>query len=88
MSISLSSSGTILVEGACPSEDAEPLLQLLLSTPGAVVDWRHCSAAHSAVVQVLMAARPIMLGPPAGAALARWMNSVVAGDSRQGPASK
>ena len=36
MSISLTASGKILLEGECPHEEAEQLLQLLLSTPGAV----------------------------------------------------
>lgn len=78
MSISLTASGKILLEGECPHEEAEQLLQLLLSTPGAVVDWRPCTFAHSAVIQVLLAATPPMLGPPAGAALARWLHSYMA----------
>ena len=57
MSISLTASGKILLEGECPHEEAEQLLQLLLSTPGAVVDWRPCTSAHSAVIQVLLAPR-------------------------------
>jgi hypothetical protein len=73
MSISLTASGKILLEGECAHEEAEQLLQLLLSTPGAVVDWRACTSAHSAVIQVLLAAMPPMLGPPAGPALARWV---------------
>jgi len=88
MSISLSPGGTILLEGPSPSEDAELLLQLLLSNPKAVVDWRRCSAAHSAVIQVLMAAKPAMLGPPAGRALASWTAPAIASDSPQQAAGK
>jgi len=77
VSVSLSASGTIVLEGECPNEEAEFLLQLLLSAPGAAVDWRLCTAAHSAVIQVLLAATPAMLGPPAGAALARWVEPLI-----------
>ncbi len=78
MSIYMTAGGTIVMEGACLSEDAETLLQLLQSAPKAIVDWRLCSAAHSAVIQVLMVAGPSMLGPPAGAALARWAAQIIA----------
>ncbi len=73
MSVSRAANGSIVLAGACPNEDAEPLLQLLLETPAAPVDWRRCTAAHSAVIQLLLAARPVVQGPPANAALARWV---------------
>jgi hypothetical protein len=41
--------------------------------PGAVVDWRRCDAAHTAVIQVLLAARAQVLGPPRG----EWLRSFV-----------
>ncbi len=63
--------GVIVLEGHCPSGDAENLLQLLLSDPAAYVDWRTCEAAHTAVVQVLLAAGRDIVGPPAGAGLAQ-----------------
>ena len=56
--------GSILLEGVCPIEDAEPLLRLLSSYQRTTVDWRACERAHSAVVQVLLAAGPKMVGPP------------------------
>ena len=56
--------GTIVLEGHCASGDAEELLQLLLAAPSADVDWRACEGAHTAVVQVLLAARRTLLGPP------------------------
>jgi hypothetical protein len=59
--------------GTCAAADAEPLLQLLLASPGAAIDWRDCRGAHTAVIQVLMAARPKLLGPPAGAGLQQWV---------------
>lgn len=65
--------GSIELTGTCPSCDAEPLLQLLLSMPGAKVDWRGCHGAHAAVVQVLMAAKPKLLGPAADRSLEKWV---------------
>ena len=41
MTVSRRSDGTIVLEGTCPVEDAEPLLQMLLATPAAPVDWTH-----------------------------------------------
>ncbi len=60
----------IALEGECPLEDAEALVQGLLDTPEASVDWRACDHAHAAVLQVLMASDANLLGPPKSAALA------------------
>ena len=69
MTIKLSADGTIALEGACPIEDAELLQRQLLAHPAAAVDWRSCRAAHTAVVQVLLAAHPRLVGPPASSFL-------------------
>lgn len=61
--------GVILLEGSCPSGDAEELLQLLLAGPAVSVDWRTCDAVHTAVIQVLLAAGRDILGPPRGEVL-------------------
>jgi hypothetical protein len=79
MTVRAGPAGYIELVGACPGADAEPLLQLLLADPGATVDWRDCLGAHTAVVQVLMAARPKLLGPPANARLAEWVAPAVDG---------
>ena len=73
MTVSIASDGTIQLEGECPSEDAETLLQHLSAHPGAVVDWRACEAAHTAVIQVLLAARPKLAGPPRDISLRDWV---------------
>ena len=62
--------GVIRLVGACPSGEADELLQCLLADPAAGIDWCGCDAAHTAVVQVLLAARRQITGPPRGAALA------------------
>lgn len=69
MSVEVELDGTIALKGICPSEDAEALLQHLLASSAALVDWRACEAAHTAVIQVLLAAKPKLRGPPLGAFL-------------------
>ena len=69
MTVRLTTQGEIVLEGTCSSEDAEILLQHIIATPATPVDWRACEFAHTAVIQVLMAASPKLLGPPAGSAL-------------------
>jgi hypothetical protein len=66
---------TIVLAGPCPVDDAEPLLQMLLETPAAVVDWRTCQSPHTAVVQVILAARPALTGPCGDAWTERWLAS-------------
>ncbi|MGH8227556.1 MAG: hypothetical protein ACREU3_06600 [Steroidobacteraceae bacterium] len=73
MTVRIATSGCIELVGVCPSEDAEPLLQLLLADRGATVDWRNCQGTHTAVVQVLMAVQPKLFGPPADAGLRDWV---------------
>jgi hypothetical protein len=77
MTVRLTTQGEIVLEGACPSEDAEILLQHLTATPAAQVDWRACELAHTAVIQVLMAANPKLLGPPAGSVLRDWVSPIL-----------
>jgi hypothetical protein len=73
VTVELQADETIALAGICPSEDAELLLQLLAASPAAPVDWRGCESAHTAVIQVLLAAKPALLGPPGGAFLMEWV---------------
>lgn len=73
MTVQMSSDGVILLEGACPSEDAEVLLRYLSSYPTAPIDWSACESAHTAVIQVLMAAKARLLGSPGGQVLRDWV---------------
>lgn len=77
MTVRLTAQGEIVLEGACSSEDAEVLLQNLIAAPAARVDLRACESAHTAVIQVLLAANPNVLGPPAGAALRDWVYPIL-----------
>lgn len=88
MTVRAGGGGIIELVGVCPSADAEPLLQLLLANPGARVDWRECRNAHTAVVQVLLAAGPKLLGPPADARLQAWVEPMITSPPNAGTASR
>jgi hypothetical protein len=79
MTVQMSTDGVILLEGTCPSEDAEAVLRYLSSHPTASIDWRACESAHTAVIQALMASRAKLLGPPCGKALRQWVAPALAG---------
>jgi hypothetical protein len=69
MTVAINANGTIELSGACPVEDAEELLQHLLAQPNAKIDWRPCESAHTAVIQVLLVAKLLPIGPPQNAFL-------------------
>lgn len=76
MSVRRGEDGTaIILDGNCPVEEAEPLLQLLQATPTASLDWRQCTHLHTAVLQVILAARPPLIGPCGDAWVQRWVTS-------------
>jgi hypothetical protein len=56
--------------GACVVEEAEALLDWLRVTPDATVDLSACEAAHSALLQLLLAAAPGLSGAPPDPVLA------------------
>ena len=70
MSIRIARDGRILLEGHCSVEDVEPLLQGLLDSPAAALDWRNCHWAHAAVVQLMLVSGRSVLGPPSNPFLA------------------
>lgn len=61
--------GTIHLEGRCCVEDAEGLQGYLLAAPESAVEWGACERLHSAVLQVLLIARPRISGAPPSAFL-------------------
>ena len=73
MTVTRRDAETIVLAGPCPVDDAEPLLQMLLETPAAVVDWRACQSPHTAVVQVIRAAGPALIGPCGDAWTETWL---------------
>jgi len=57
-----SQDGQIILEGRCRVEDAEALLTALQQQPNGVVYLDMAETIHSAVVQVLLAAKPRIEG--------------------------
>ena len=67
-----SNDGRIALQGRCRVEDAEPLLAELQRNSGSVVDLEAAETLHSAVVQVLLAAKPRIVGLSKTDFLARY----------------
>lgn len=63
MTVNRNDKNTIVLDGACGVEDAEPLLQMLMELPGPTVDLRSCQSLHTAVFQVLFNVQPRLIGP-------------------------
>jgi len=79
LTIRMAGSDIIELEGSCSLEDAEVLFQHLLEHEAAVVDWRRCKEAHTAVIQVLLASKRPLHGPPAGAFLEKYIEAALGG---------
>lgn len=77
MTVLSSTEGAIVLEGSCSGEDAEILVQQLMTAPTASVDLRRCESAHAAVIQVLMAFKPALLGPAPDTPMWRWVYPVL-----------
>jgi hypothetical protein len=73
MTVRRSDNGTLVLDGVCPVEDAEALLQLLQTAPNAVVDWTQCRQLHTAVLQVILAAGILPIGPCSDAWVSEWV---------------
>lgn len=61
MPMDLSDTAAVLT-GICEVGEAETLLTWLQAHPQGPVDVSGCEHAHTAIVQVLMAARPTLIG--------------------------
>jgi hypothetical protein len=61
----------VLLQGDCPVEEAETLLNLLAGSPGRVVDVSGVTHLHAAVFQILLALQPPIEGEPADAFMQR-----------------
>jgi hypothetical protein len=81
LTVVLHDASAIRLIGACPAEDAETLLQLLLGNPAAEIDWQGCESAHAAVLQVLLVAKRPLRGPPAGQFLNRFVGPALGSSS-------
>ena len=73
MTVRRSPDGVVVLEGACPVEEAETLLGLLLEQADATVDWAGCTKMHTAVLQVLLALRPLIRGACQDPFAQKWL---------------
>ena len=69
MTVQVTDDGTIRLIDDCPVEDADLLLSHLLAGSETSIDWGSCRSAHTAVIQVLLAARSVPTGQPQGTLL-------------------
>ncbi len=60
-------------EAVCTVEDALPLLEFLKVSAAPEIDLSACTHLHTALLQLLLAARPRLASPPADPTLARWV---------------
>ncbi|MCB1741037.1 MAG: hypothetical protein KDK91_11755 [Gammaproteobacteria bacterium] len=67
-------------KGASEVDDAERLLAWLQERPDARINLRDCTHLHSAVLQVLLAARPKVSIPPDDERLASWLMPLMRSD--------
>jgi len=58
-------------------EEAETLLEALQKTPSAKVDLAACTHLHTANLQVLMAARPVIVSWPENIELRAWLETAL-----------
>lgn len=63
----------ITVSGPARVEDAEPLLALLQSGLARQVDLSQAGSLHTAVMQVLLAYRPPLIGPAGDRFTENWL---------------
>jgi hypothetical protein len=82
MTLRIGADGAAALVGVCPSEDAEALLRHLSAHPDAELDWRECEGAHTAVVQLLLAAGAQPRGPPANSFLAGFVAPLLSQNER------
>jgi hypothetical protein len=67
-------------EEVCTVEDALPLLEFLKGSDAPEVDLSTCTYLHTALLQLLLAARPGMAAPPTDPALERWISPLLSGE--------
>ena len=60
-------------EGHCRLEEASALFEWLEQTPAAKIDLTDCERIHTAILQILMVAKPELLASPANPFLKQWL---------------
>jgi hypothetical protein len=69
MTVTVRHDGRIELSGRCGIDDAEVLQRHLLVAPESTIEWGACEQLHGAVLQVLLAARPLIQGQPSSSFL-------------------
>lgn len=64
---------TARFDGACAVDEAMPLAEWLEGTEAPRIDLASCTALHTALLQVLLAARPALAAEPEDAFLRAWV---------------
>jgi len=70
--------GMIHLEGRCLVEDAEPLLVALQDHDGPTVNLEKAVRLHLAVVQILVATKPVLIGGSSDTVFGRFLLSMLA----------
>ncbi len=65
-------------EDVCTVEDAMPLIEHLRNTDAVEVDLADCAYLHTALLQLLLIARPRILAMPTDPFLGRWIAPMLA----------
>jgi hypothetical protein len=65
---------TVHLDGYCTAEEALPLQEFLLDKPQRRVGMEHCVSLHTALLQVLLAARSRVRALPPSPVLARCID--------------
>lgn len=71
--------GLARFEGACAVDEALPLAEWLEAAQAPRVDLAACAELHTALLQLLLAARPAVAAEPEDAFLRRWVAPLLAG---------
>lgn len=73
MSVKINAPTCIYLVGDSSVEEAEVLLQALSAHPNLPLDWQGCTHLHTAVLQVVLAASPALIGPCGDSWVERWV---------------
>lgn len=84
MSVALKHNAIVVV-GDCGVEQAEMLLDLIISNPDAAVDVSAAGSLHTALWQVMFASRPSISGNPPDAFIRKWVISKLTVEPNGGP---
>lgn len=65
--------GSIVLVGTCEVGEAETLVSLIQSNPGAIVDVSEAGAVHTALWQVMLALSPTVIGEARDPVVRQWL---------------